>query len=388
MSEFSTGEYAEVILKVLEFLKEYKVSQNQISDRINYYSLSKVKNYEKYPQKVIEGKNRAEVFNSILKEYNLNYDFSNDSFHSLHGDFNIEIPEIEQLYYVLYYYSYAKQIVGKGLVSIKEKKWATIDFNDPNHTPSLWKGTFDVVESYTFLSLEKRGDTAPVKAFYSFFSGTIKHGRPILIGTYSTIKRDGSPTAGNIVMEKTESKELGLTKINGNTNPKITAFLLNKNFTLETITPPTIEDLPKLLLSNVFVGEYVFYWPYKQGVILEGSIKIKETAEVEAVFENKIFKGSASLTGNNSMHLELRNNNLNHNNVHAYLSVNNYSNKRYMIAGVMVAPSLLATPSSFPILLIKKGKTLSTKMIQKYFDLFRSPMINTIEPIELESLLK
>ena len=53
-------------------------------------------------------------------------------------------------------------------------------------------------------------------------------------------------------MEKIDNKDLALGKINGGTNPKITAFLLNKNFTLETITPSTIEDLPKLLLNTVF----------------------------------------------------------------------------------------------------------------------------------------
>ena len=81
----------------------------------------------------------------------------------------INLTNDDFIYYVIYYYSYAKQIIGKGLVSIKEKKWVTIDFNDPKHTSSLWKGSFDVVESYTFLSLEKKGDTAPVKSVLFIF---------------------------------------------------------------------------------------------------------------------------------------------------------------------------------------------------------------------------
>src|SRR5699024_5372560 len=126
--------------------------------------------------------------------------------------------------------------------------WATIDFCDPNHTPAIWRGNFEVIENFTFLYVEKKENTTPVKALYSFFSGTIKLGRPILIGTYSTIKRDGSPTAGNIVMEKAEIKEDGIKKIMNDTDPKITAFLLGKNFTLKTLTPPTISNLPKSLI--------------------------------------------------------------------------------------------------------------------------------------------
>lgn len=392
MENLSSNEYAELIGKLLIFLKEHKISQNSVAERINYYSLSKAKNSGRYPQKIIEGKNRAEIFHKILAEYGLRHDVENETFIGINGDFTSTMQSVEAIYYVLYYFSYAKQIVGKGLVTIKEKKWATLDFNDHNHTLSFWKGTFDVVENYTFLYLEKRGDTTPIKAFYSFFSGTIKHGRPILIGTYSTIKRDGSPTAGNIVMEKVETKDLGNTKINEITNPKITAFLLNKNFTLETITPPTIDDLPKPLLSKMFVGEYLFYWPYKNDTILTGSIRLMETAEIEAVFENRFFKGDTKLTDNNTLYIKLRNSksnrNLKSNDIHAYLNINNYSNERGVIAGILITPSLFALPSSFPILLVKKEQKLSHELIKRYFGSFSVPQFEAIDPIELISLLK
>ncbi|MCM4168430.1 hypothetical protein KCTC52924_02002 [Arenibacter antarcticus] len=392
MNNLGLNDYSELIDKLLIFLKEHKVSQNRVSSRINYYSLSKAKNIARYPQKIIEGKSRSEVFNKILAEYGLKYDKDNETFTSTGLDFTQEIQKVETTYYVLYYFSYAKQIVGKGLVTIKEKKWATIDFNDPNHTSSLWKGTFDVVESYSFLYLEKKGDTTPVRAFYSFFSGTIKHGRPILIGTYSTIKRDGSPTAGNVIMEKAESKEEAIKTINGTTNPKATAFLLNKNFTIETITPPTLDDLPKLLLSKTLVGEYVFYWPYKNGRILNGKLVILETSEIEATFEKKSFNGSATLADSNTLHIKLRNSrinrNLKSNNVHAYLNINNYNKDKGVISGLFLTPSLLTIPASFPILLVKKDKEISEEAIARFFDSYTAPLFTAVEPIELLTILQ
>lgn len=390
MKHLSQREYAELIDKVLDFLKEHKISQNSISERINYYSLSKIKNSKKYPQKIIEGKNRYEIFTEILDVYGLKYDYEEDLFTGVGGEFKVSTIKDNAIYYVLYYFSFAKQFVGKGLVTITDKKWVTLEFNDPNHTFAFWRGTFEVVESYTFLYLEKKGNTTPVKALYSFFSGTIKHGRPVLIGTYSTIKRDGSPTAGNVVMEKVSTKDFGSKKILDDTDPRVTAFLLNKNFTLETITPPTISDLPKLLLNNLFVGNFIFYWPYKNGRILNGKMTIKETAEIIATFENLIFKGTVKLNDHNTLYLKLKNSrinrNLKSNNVHAYLNINNYNAKDGVIAGILITPSLLVTPSSFPILIIKKGKELSQELIKVYFESFSAPLFSAIEPLELSSI--
>ncbi len=391
MKTIRLNEYAVLIERLLSFLKEHKISQSNISERINYYSLSKAKNIGKYPQKIIEGKNREEIFTTILTAYDLKYDVESDVFTSIEKEFTKGFSKVETIYYVLYYFSYAKRVIGKGLVTIKEKKWVTIDFNDANHTPSFWKGTFDVVESYTFLYLEKKGDTAPIRAFYSFFSGTIKHGRPILIGTYSTIKRDGSPTAGNVIMEKTTSKEEAMEKINGITNNKVTSFLLNKNFTVETVTPSSLDDLPKLLISKTFVGDYKFYWPYKNGTILNGTLVIQETSEVEATFENKIFNGSVAHMDNNTLRIKLKNSkanrNLKSNSVHSYLNINNYNEENGLIAGLFLTPSLLTIPASFPILLVKKGKNISEQNILRFFESFSAPFFSAIEPIELMYLI-
>lgn len=389
---YSVGEYSELIEKVLNFLKENKISQNIISERINYYSLSKVKNFQKYPQKIIEGKNRAEVFNKILDEFSLYYDNEQELFKGKNGAIDLNDHPIETTYYVIYYYSLAKQIVGKGLVSIKEKKWATINFNDPNHTHSLWKGTFDVIESYSFLSLEKKGDTAPVKAFYSFFSGTIKYGRPILIGTYSTIKRDGSPTAGNIVMEKVNTKEAAMEKINSTTSPNITSFLLNKNFTLTTITPPTIKDLPKAQIQDYFVNTYNLYWLYNKETILKGQITINNTTEVNATIENKDYNGIITFNDSNTLQIEISESNSNEtvksNTLQIYLNVNNFNSNRHYISAVLMTTSLLKCPTSLPVLLVKKEVTIDKHQLKNYFNQFQSPIISTFEPIELISFFK
>lgn len=392
MKSLRLNDYALLIERLLSFLKEHKISQSSISERINYYSLSKAKNIERYPQKIIEGKNREELFTTILNAYDLKYDVEGDVFTSIEKEFTQGFHKVETIYYVLYYFSYAKKIIGKGLVTIKEKKWVTIDFNDVNHTPSFWKGTFDVVESYTFLYLEKQGDTTPIRAFYSFFSGTIKHGRPILIGTYSTIKRDGSPTAGSIIMEKVESQENAMEKINSTTNSKVTSFLLNKNFTIETVTPSSLDDLPKLLISESFVGTYKFYWPYRNGTILNGTLLIEETSEVEATFENKIFNGSVAHIDNNTLHIKLKNSKINrnfkNNSVHCYLNINNYNADKGVMAGLFLTPSLLTIPASFPVLLVEKDKIIPESSINKFFKSFSAPFFSAIEPIELINLLQ
>ncbi len=392
LKDLSNQEYAELISKVVTFLKDKKINQNIIEDRIKYYSLSKAKNHKKYPQQIIEGKNRYEVLTAILESYGLAYEIEKNEFYAKEGDFDKTTFEDSTIYYVLYYFSLAKQIVGKGLVIIQDKKWATIDFCDPNHTPAIWRGNFEVIENFTFLYVEKKENTTPVKALYSFFSGTIKLGRPILIGTYSTIKRDGSPTAGNIVMEKAEIKEDGIKKIMNDTDPKITAFLLGKNFTLKTLTPPTISNLPKSLIDSSYVGDFSFYWPYKNDRILIGKLTIKENTEVIASFENLYFKGHGSLSDHNSLYLQLRNSivkgNSKNNDIHVFLNINNYNNKDGVIAGIVNTPSLFTSPSAFPILIVKDKDKFSKETIQEYFKSFTGPLLSCQEPLELISTLE
>ena len=83
------------------------------------------------------------------------------------------------------------------------------------------------------------------------------------------------------------------------------------------------------------------------------------------------FKGVSELTNNNTLFLKLRNSkvnrNLKSNDLYAYLNVNNYNMERGVMAGVLITPSLLSMPSSFPILLVKKNKTLSK---ESNYDIF------------------
>jgi len=390
MRELNNSEYSELINKLLIFLKQYRISQSSVSDRINYYSLSKVKNSLRYPQIIIEKQSRKELFVIILKSYNLRYDYESEQFLGIEGEFLGDHKDSEIIFYVIYYFSLAKQIIGKGFVTIKEKKWTTIDFNDPNHTSSIWKGTFEVVESFTFLSLEKKGNTTPVKAFYSFFSGTIKYGRPILIGTYSSIKRDGSPTTGTVILEKVNTKEEGINKIKEETNPKIFSYLRNKNFTVESITPTTIDDLPKLSLSSQLVGKYACYWPFKNDRICKSIIEIENTGTVRANFENQLYEGSVDYSHNNSINISMQNAKsfkaLKKNDIQAYLNINNYDRNYGMIAGVMITPNLFSVPASFPVLFIESNKIVSKKLIESYFNKMEGQLFEAPGPLELISL--
>lgn len=392
IENLSKKEYADLIRKAIDFLKEKKINQGSVEEKINYYSLSKAKNSLKYSQKTIEGKDRREVLYKIIDAYHIQYNPETNSFEATKGHFDKTSYTEPDIYYVLYYFSLAKQVVGKGLVTIREKKWATIDFCDPNHTFSLWQGNFEVIENFTFLNVEKKGNTTPLKALYSLFSGTIKLGRPILIGTYSTIKRDGSPTAGNVVMEKVKTKEDGLAKVNGATNPKITAFLLDKNLTLKTLTPPTIDNLPKPLIVQSYVGDFLFYWPYKMNRILSGKLTINENTEAIASFERMLFKGRVSLSDHNTLYLNLRNSiikgNSKSNNIHVYLNINNYNDADGAIAGVVVTPSLFVSPTAFPILILRNRINIKPETIENYFNSISGPLLFSSEPLELKAILE
>ncbi len=231
---------AEKVRKVLRYLKNRKVSQKMIEDKLNYTSLSKIKNPEKYPQTVIERKTRKEVLNLILQHYGLEIDDQTDKIKASEKAFEPE--EIEILHYIMYYYSFFRKEVGLAWVRIIDREKVLIDYRIDEH----WKGKFEVIENYTFIHAEKQGITTPVKKLICLFSGTVKYGRPILLGTYSTVKRDGYPAAGKTLFEKVAGKEEALEKFASKIDTRIQNYLHGTVFTSETVTPNVLEDLSKI----------------------------------------------------------------------------------------------------------------------------------------------
>jgi hypothetical protein len=231
---------AEKVRLVLEYLKDHKVSQKMISNKINYTSLSKIKDPEKYPQSVIERKTRQEVLELLLQHYGLEIDMQTDKVWSTSATF--EPVYAETLHYIMYYYSFFRKEVAMAWIRIIDRESVLIDYRIDEH----WKGKFEVIENYTFIHAEKQGITTPVKKLICLFSGTVKYGRPILLGTYSTVKRDGYPAAGKTLLEKIDDKEEALTRFASKVDPRIEKYLNRSVFTTETFTPNALEDLGKI----------------------------------------------------------------------------------------------------------------------------------------------
>lgn len=240
----SSREAARRIQITIEYLKTFNIRQKDIAQKISYTSLSKAKNFENYPQTIIENKSRQDLLSELFDAYNITFNDKEDTVQPLLSKPVIEKCRREISFYVIYYYALAKGIVGKGIVSIIDRNKAKIEFLDPNFTLSVWEGSFEVIESYTFMNVIKQGDSTPVKAMYSLFSGTIKYGRPVLLGTYCSIKRDGYPTAGEVVLENVGAWEIALEKMQSPTDTRIVTFLEKKNFTVPCHTPVDLDDLP------------------------------------------------------------------------------------------------------------------------------------------------
>jgi len=265
MEKVSGKELADRIGKVLQYLKIRKISQNEIEARLNYTSLSKAKNYSKYPQSIIEKKTRLELFLQLLATYNLVYDEINDII-AESEDFNsLQDDNKEYMYYIMYYYAFARETIGKAIIKIYNKKKVYINY-PMNET---WEGVYEVIENYTFIYAEKKGDTTPVRKLICLFSGTEKYGRPILLGSYSTVKRDGYPVAGNLILLKSENEKQLEKMIKKETDPRIAHYLYDKIFVTDTFTPNSLEDLSRdYSLVQKYVASYSIFYKYEQDVLV------------------------------------------------------------------------------------------------------------------------
>jgi len=265
---------AERICRVIDFLKAHKISQQEIEERINYTSLSKAKNHARYPQKVIEKRTRQEVLIQLLNEFDLVYNEQLDTVHESDNKDELHHHKmVDTSYYVMHYYAFARNTVDRGIIAITNKRKVIIDYRLDEH----WEGIYNVVENYTFIEVQKTGDTTPVKKLICLFSGTKKHGRPILLGTYSTVKRDGYPAAGRILLQKVESKEEALTVLEQDSDPRISCYLSSDVYISDTYTPNNLDELNPFfyLQLHQLVGDYKLIYPTmgKQWMVCKMQIK-------------------------------------------------------------------------------------------------------------------
>ncbi|MEP4534977.1 MAG: hypothetical protein ABJ004_17920 [Cyclobacteriaceae bacterium] len=280
---------AERIELILSFLKSQKITQSEVESQLNYTSLSKAKNFEKYPQTVIEKKTRSELVSQLLQEYNLSYDETRNTI-SNNGDARPQQQLAQKMVYIMYYYAFARETIGRAIIHIVNKKKVTIEYPMNEY----WEGTYDVVENYTFIQAEKKGDTTPVKKLICLFSGTEKHGRPILMGGYSTVKRDGFPVAGNVVLEKMDSDANLESRLKGEIDPRIAYYLSEKVMVAETFTPNNLDDLNsdfKMIVK--YSGKYSLHLK-RADQILKGDLELTKTGGativVSAISYHGIFK--------------------------------------------------------------------------------------------------
>ena len=271
---------ADRISKVLNYLKEQKITQYEVEERINYTSLSKAKNYDRYPQVIIEKMSRQELLEVLLDEFGLSYDEQTELVLS-DGAIKSPVQSPEALFYIMYYYAFARETIGKAVIRVLNKKKVIIDYRLEEH----WEGTYEVVENYTFINAVKVGDSTPVKKLICLFSGTKKYGRPILLGTYSTVKRDGFPAAGRILLERVEHEHAIQNKLNSETDPRVVSYLTNKVFVSKTYTPNSLDDLsPNHRIIQNYAGDYVLFYPNRNHEFTRAGLTIgvnsKSTMEI------------------------------------------------------------------------------------------------------------
>lgn len=270
MNKLTGRVLADRISKVLNYLKKQKITQYEVEERINYTSLSKAKNYDRYPQVIIEKMSRQELLQVLLSEFGLSYDEEGDLVLS-GGEIKSALPSQEALFYIMYYYAFARETVGKAVIRVMNKKKVLIDYRLEEH----WEGTYEVVENYTFINAVKVGDSTLVKKLICLFSGTKKYGRPILLGTYSTVKRDGFPAAGRILLEKVEQEHEIREKLNSETDPRVVSYLTNKVFVSKTYTPNSLDELsPNHRIIQNYAGDYVLFYPNRNHELTRAELTI------------------------------------------------------------------------------------------------------------------
>lgn len=293
-----------IIQKMIAFLKGKKISQQEIESRLNYTSLSKAKNFEKYPQMIIEKMTREELIESLSNEFSMRYVEASDSIEFVEGkDGHPSLIDTE--YYVMHYYAFAREETDRALMKIINKRKVSI-YNDVDE--EHWEGLFSVIENYSFIELTKMGYTTPVKKLLCLFSGTMKYGRPILLGTYSTVKRDGYPAAGKVVLQKAESEENALEIIQKDSDYRIRGFLRDNVHVTRTFTPTSLDDLSFNHIDEYMqvVGEYRFFYPALNNQWIWTNLTIHPDYSGEVYLNEVRYKGSISLFNAETLSIRFR----------------------------------------------------------------------------------
>lgn len=363
---------AERIHRVLSYLKSKKVTQYEVERKLNFTSLSKAKNFDRYPQPVIERKTRAELLHNLLAAYSLAY---NEDLDVIEESIEETEPSYkpETIYYIMYYYAFARDTIDKAIIKIIDKRKVAIDYRLDEH----WEGTYEVIENYTFIDVVKLGDTTPVRKLISLFSGTMKYGRPILLGTYSTVKRDGYPAAGTIVMEKVKSSTVDKS-LKSEVDPRISCYLANKVMVTETFTPNNLDGLnSSYSLIKSYSGSYYFFYP-KDNDLVRAELLLGNDSFSSLIMNGIKYSGHFMLLDVHTIKIELNDNALGFShtakeNLTMLINTKNQSLSPFYMARCL-SNAFEDTPSVFKCLVVLKSKYDSSSL-DKVLDDFECSIV-------------
>ncbi|MBN1387610.1 MAG: hypothetical protein JW965_04140 [Bacteroidales bacterium] len=351
--ESTQKEYAKRISSIIEYLKNNKISQYEIEERLNYTSLSKAKNYEKYPQTIIEKLSRKELYEKLLTEYGLIYDEKSSKVTPGHIKKEKDNDEEDQ-YFIMYYFAFLRDLIARAKVRIINNKHAIIDYHYDEH----WEGIYEIIENYTFISVQKKGEVTPVKKLICLFSGTKKTGRPFLLGTYSTVKRDGIPAAGKVFFERVNKNDINK-KLKADVDHRIANFLFNKVFVTETFTPNTLDDLPTAFwMIKKFASEYYMFYPKTNKELIRSELTCYEDSRAVLNIKDMTYTGFIQPVDNHTLRIELSSktgfSQLYYDNVILFLNINKANYDPFFL-GSGISSALEQRHNSFSCLIIEKN---------------------------------
>lgn len=301
MSQLNAEVYATRIGTILGYLKKNKISQYEIEERLNYTSLSKAKNYQKYPQIVIEKLTRKELYEKLLQTYGLRFNENTQKVEPAGQEIATDNSTADDQYFIMHYFAFARDTIARAIVRVVSNKHAIIDYRFDEH----WEGSYEVIENYTFLCMEKKGEVTPVKKLICLFTGTKKSGRPYLFGTYSTVKRDGIPAAGKIFFERVEKEQIEK-KIKKEVDPRITSYLLNTVWVTETFTPNTLDNLSNTYrLISRFSSRYYLFYSKANGELVRADLTCEKTSRCNLLIKDLTYYGSYKPVDNHTIKIEL-----------------------------------------------------------------------------------
>ncbi len=298
--DYTQSEAACLITQAIELLKGHKINQQEIELRLNYTSLSKAKNEVKYPSIIIEKKTRKEILQALFNEFSLFHNKENDRIELVSGrDLDGKPNDVQ--YFIMHYYAFARGVVDRALIKIMNKRKVVMDYRINEH----WEGVYHVIESYTFIEVTKMGYSTPVKKLLSLFSGTKKYGHKYLLGTYSTVKRDGYPAAGRVILESASSEEKALQLLHEDSDYRIVSYLKNNVYLTKLSTPNTLDDIVSDHHKHYInlIGKYHIIVPAKSNTWNVKMLTIHKDFSATVEINNVVYYGDSNFINVNVLNI-------------------------------------------------------------------------------------